>query len=244
MHTHFLGNRLGRWLAVALLALMSATTARAQLTGPKTIPGDYATVAAAITALNAQGVGAGGVTFNIAAGYSETAANLVVTATGTAANPIVFQKSGTGTNPIITAGVGVSTTVDAVIALAGADYVTFNGLDVAENAANTTATTQMEFGYALARASATDGAQFNTIRNCVVTLAKTNTATIGIAGLASTTANTTAVPATSAAGANSGNKIYGNVVTNSLTGIYLAVAEPAAAASTRQGKFLSKGKDK
>ncbi|GAB3859724.1 hypothetical protein GCM10028822_36720 [Hymenobacter terrigena] len=230
MHTPFLSNRLGRWLAVTLLALLSATSARAQLTGTKAIPGDYSTVAAAISALNAQGVGAGGVTFNVAAGYTETAANLVITATGTAANPIVFQKSGTGANPLITAGVGVSTSVDAVIALAGSDYVTFNGLDVAESAANTTTTTQMEFGYALARASATDGAQFNTIRNCVVTLNKTNTATIGIAGLASTVANTTAVPATSAAGANSGNKIYGNVVTNSLVGIYLAAGSATAVA--------------
>ena len=36
----------------------------AQLTGTKTVPGDYATVAAAITALNTSGVGAGGVIFN------------------------------------------------------------------------------------------------------------------------------------------------------------------------------------
>ena len=81
MHIPFLSNRLGRWLAVALLALMSATTARAQLTGSKTIPGDYATVAAAITALNAQGVGAGGVTVNVAAGYTETFASPTAGAT-------------------------------------------------------------------------------------------------------------------------------------------------------------------
>jgi hypothetical protein len=241
MHTFFLSNRLSRWLAVAVLALLAAPAAQAQLSGAKAIPGDYATVAAAISALNGQGVGPGGVTFNIAAGYTETFGSPTagaITATGTAANPIVFQKSGAGANPKITAGVGTSTTVDAIISLAGSDYVTFDGLDVAESAANTTATTQAEFGYALARASATDGAQFNIIRNCVVTLAKTNPATIGIAGLASTTANTTAVPATSPAGANSGNKVHGNVVTNSLIGIYFAAGSATAIANYDQNNEI------
>lgn len=241
MHTSSLRNRLSRWLAVAVLALLAAPAARAQLSGAKAIPGDYATVAAAITALNTQGVGPGGVTFNIAAGYAETFGSPTagaITATGTAANPIVFQKSGAGANPRITAGVGTSTTVDAIISLAGSDYVTFDGLDLAESAANTTATTQAEFGYALARASATDGAQFNVIRNCVVTLNKTNTATIGIAGLASTTANTTAVPATSTAGANSGNKVYGNVVSNSLIGIYFAAGSATTIANYDQNNEI------
>jgi len=53
---------------------------RHSLQAYKTIPGSYATRAAAITNLNAQGVGAGGVTFNVVAGYTETAANLLITA--------------------------------------------------------------------------------------------------------------------------------------------------------------------
>ncbi|MBU6119607.1 T9SS type A sorting domain-containing protein [Hymenobacter siberiensis] len=241
MHTPFLSNRLGRWLAVTLLALMSATTARAQLTGTKAIPADYATVAAAITALNAQGVGAGGVTFNVPAGYSETFASPTagaITATGTAANPILFQKSGTGANPKITAGVGTTTNLDAIISLSGSDYVTIDGLDVAENAANTTATTQMEFGYALFRPSATDGCQFNTIRNCVVTLNKTNTGTIGIYGAPSTAASATAVAATATSGANTSNRVYGNVVTNSLTGIYFAASSSTTTANYDQNNEI------
>ncbi|MCC3159929.1 T9SS type A sorting domain-containing protein [Hymenobacter sp. 15J16-1T3B] len=206
-------------MAALLLTLLGSSSAWAQLTGTKAIPGDYASLSAAITDLNTAGVGAGGVTFNVAAGYTETAANLTITATGTAANPIVFQKSGTGANPLLTAGVGTSTSLDGVIRLSGADYVTFDGIDVAENAANTTATTQMEFGYALMRASATDGSQNNIIRNCVVTLNKTNTATIGIAGVSFTTASSTAVAATSPAGANSNNLVYGNVVSNAAKGI-------------------------
>jgi hypothetical protein len=221
MRESLLSNRLGRWLAGAGLVVLASPSAHAQLTGPKTIPGSYATLAAAITDLNAQGVGAGGVTFNVAAGYTETAANLLITASGTAANPIVFQKSGSGANPLITAGVGASTTLDFVIGLSGADYVTFNGLDVAESAANATATTQMEFGYALFRASATDGCQNVAISNATITLNKTNVATVGIWGANSAATATTAITATSAAGANSAIKLNGNTIANSFVGIYL-----------------------
>ena len=91
------------------LALVITSATFGQLTGIKNIPGsgganDYATISAAITALNSAGVGSGGVTFNVAASYTETiTAPLSVTATGTLANPIVFQKSGSGANPLITA---------------------------------------------------------------------------------------------------------------------------------------------
>ena len=84
---------------------------RAQLTGTKTIPGDYATVEAAITDLNAQGVGSGGVTFNVAAGHTETFSDPLVgtiTATGTQTDQIIFQKSGGGANPLITAALNPS----------------------------------------------------------------------------------------------------------------------------------------
>ncbi|RZL07651.1 MAG: hypothetical protein EOO62_16735, partial [Hymenobacter sp.] len=234
-------HRLGRWLAGVLLVLLTTVSAQAQLTGTRTIPGDYASLAAAITDLNTQGVGAGGVTFNIAAGYAETFASPTagaITATGTSANPIVFQKAGTGANPTITAGVGTSATVDAIISLAGSDYVTLNGLSLSENAANTTATTQMEFGIALFRASATDGSQFNTIRNCVVTLNKTNAGSTGIYGAPSASASATAVTATATSGANSGNKVYGNVVTNAMIGIYFAAGSSTAIANYDQNNEI------
>ena len=71
----------------ALFTLLFAGSANAQLSGPKYIPGDYATVTAAIAALNGAGVGAGGVTFNVAANYTETiTATLSITATGTSGN--------------------------------------------------------------------------------------------------------------------------------------------------------------
>ncbi|MEO8211385.1 MAG: hypothetical protein ABI840_12570, partial [bacterium] len=104
----------------------------AQLTGTKTIPGTYATLTVAITDLNAQGVGGGGVTFNVAAGYTEMASNLVIAFTinaPTAANQVIFQKSGAGANPLITAAPGVSVSFDGIIKLSGTDYITFNGID-------------------------------------------------------------------------------------------------------------------
>ena len=89
-------------LAVVLM-LLSTSNLLAQLTGTKTIPGNYATLTAAVADLNTQGVGTGGVTFNVASGYTQSiTAPIIITATGTAANPIVFQKTGTGANPVIT----------------------------------------------------------------------------------------------------------------------------------------------
>ncbi len=118
-----------RTILIVLLVLLSQC-AQAQLTGTKTIPGDYATVSAAITSLNSAGVGAGGIIFNITAGYTETiTAPLSITATGTSANQIVFQKSGAGANPLVTSyttGTGTPGTAvqDGIWNLIGSDYVT------------------------------------------------------------------------------------------------------------------------
>ena len=196
-----------------------------QLTGVKTIPGSYATVAAAISALNTAGVGAGGVTFNIAAGYTETFSSptdgYITTNTGTATNPIVFQKSGAGANPKITAGVGTGT-MDAIICLNGVQYIRFNGIDVYENAANTTNTSRMEWGYAILKASATQGSQNITIENCTISLSQTYTATYGIYANNHTISSTTELTITAATGQNSYNKFYGNTITNCYNGINLS----------------------
>ena len=77
----------------------------AQLSGNYTIPGtSFATVKAAFDSLNLVGVGSGGVTFNINADYTESISDsvLILTATGTVSDPIIFQKSGVGVNPLIT----------------------------------------------------------------------------------------------------------------------------------------------
>ena len=194
----------------------------AQLSGTKTIPTDYASVAAFVTDVNTQGVGAGGVTLNVPAGHTETlTGKITLTATGTAANPIIIQKSGAGANPKLTSYVGTvatpSVVADGFFVLAGSDYVTIDGIDLQESAANTTTTTVMEFGYGLFLASATNGSQNNTIQNCVITLnrlqntgwtAPGHNGSTGIAVLNGLATTSGAVTITAASGSNSNNKFY------------------------------------
>lgn len=196
----------------------------AQLTGTKTIPGDYATITAAVTDLNTVGVGLGGVTFNVAAGYTESNVNVVLTCTTnppTAQNPITFQKSGAGANPLLTAGVGVSTTVDGIFKLNGVSYVTIDGIDLQESAGNTDATTQMEWGYALVKQSGVLACQFTVIKNCIVTLNKSNANSCGIYIGNHLATSTTALTVSNFRGTTSYNKFYNNTVQNCFIGIQL-----------------------
>jgi hypothetical protein len=220
-------------LLTVLFFLFTSLISNAQLSGTKSIPGDYATITAAVTDLNVQGVGGGGVIFNVSAGYTETlSGKIVMTATGTAANPIVFRKNGAGANPVLTSYTGTvatpSVVSDGFWVLAGSDYVTIEGIDLLENAANTTTTTVMEFGFGLFKFSATDGSQNNTIKNCTITLNRvSNTAwsapghngTTGIAVLNGLYTATGALTVTSAAGSNSFNKFYSNTIQNCNAGI-------------------------
>ncbi len=141
-----------------------------QLTGVKAIPGDFPSIASAVLALNTQGVGSGGVIFNIQAGFSETFPSSSagrITATGTESNPIVFQKLGSGPNPVVTAGTGTSNAIDGIFVLAGSDYVTFDGIDVKGDMWHTT-----DWGFALLKRqnmAPFDGCQNNVIRNCTIT---------------------------------------------------------------------------
>ncbi|WP_123985276.1 Ig-like domain-containing protein [Taibaiella soli] len=243
------------------LCLVGATTAaRAQLSGTLSVPGSsYPTIASVVSALNTQGVGTGGVTVNVAAGYTETlTATLSLTATGTSANPIIFQKSGTGANPIVTAysntsgtATAASATPDGIWNFVGSDYVTIDGINLAENSANNTAaaaaSTQvaaagilMEYGYAFFKASATDGAQNNTIKNCTITLNRLNWTAAGSSSpffpgatgieMVNCTPATTQASLTVAApsGASSNNKFYSNTVQNCNTGIALSGYAAAA----------------
>lgn len=170
-------------LLIALVFLLTTAVGYAQLIGVKTIPGDYNNIASAIDALNEQGVGTGGVTFNVTAGYTETfttsADGIITTITSSESNPIFFMKSGTGPNPIITAALHTgSAETDGVFILSGTDYVTFDGIDVQENTLNTGNKT--EWGYAVLMASSTDASQFISIRNCSISLDKTNLLSKGI----------------------------------------------------------------
>ncbi|MBK8363126.1 MAG: lamin tail domain-containing protein [Bacteroidetes bacterium] len=211
------------------------------LAGTYAIPGtgctDFATIAASVIYMNTYGI-AGAVTFNVAGGHTETANPLtngiVMTATGTSTNTITYQKSGAGANPKVTAfgggtGTSSSATPNGIWSLVGSDYVTIDGIDLQDN--NTVNPAAMEFGYGLFKASATNGAQNNTIKNCVVTLNRVNNASgsgpmvegsIGINVVNSTnTAAVTSLTPTTVDGTNSNNKFYGNTIQNVNYGIVI-----------------------
>jgi len=223
-----------RKLTITTVLLLFVAFSFGQLTGIKTIPGDYPTIADAVVDLNNQGVGPGGVVFNVAAGYTETITSRInLTATGTSNSPIVFQKDGSGPNPRITAYTGTATpsssTPDGIWAIVGSDYVTIDGIDLYDP--NTTNPATMEYGYGIFKENATNGAQYNTIKNCNIILNRANNASgsgpmvegsVGILIINSTpTAATTALTITTPSGANSYNKIYSNTIENCNYGIVL-----------------------
>ncbi len=211
--------------AVAVDEISLVTAAPVPLTGIKTIDNTIATggnnynsFGAAISALNTNGVGAGGVTFNVTAGQTFTEYPPIITTTGTAANPIIFQKSGVGANPIAqgTGGVG---TIDSFFDIPGGDYFTFDGIDIKDNPANANNTTRMEYGFLVRNASATNGATNNTFKNSTITLQRVNTTSIGILQTTNTLGG--GVAATSTGGANSDNKYYNITIQNAYSGVYL-----------------------
>jgi GEVED domain-containing protein/putative BNR repeat neuraminidase len=203
--------------------------------GVYTIPGNYAHFSLAIADLNARGTYAP-VTFNVQPGFIDTAVNLVITRSGTSANPIVFKNASSDNplsslssgkdnplvNPLIVAGTGTGTT-DGIIKLSGADYITFDGIDLQENPANTTTTTWMEWGYALLKPDGTNGCQNVTIKNCVITLNKSNVNTLaaGIYSANHSPTSTGTFVVTTTAGANSNNLFLNNSISNSYNGYYL-----------------------
>ncbi|HCB63205.1 MAG TPA: hypothetical protein DHV29_01740 [Bacteroidales bacterium] len=220
-------------LLLFCMALWTFGMSYGQLSGIKAIPGDYATITAAVTDLNTVGVGPGGVTFNVAAGYTEsTTAEIVVTATGTATDPIIFQKdpAGVGANPLITrtdAGVNTTSTAgglgDAVITISAGDYITFDGIDV------TAPVSTIEYGYFTTK-TATDACKFLTIKNSNITMFKgTSGYVFGIYISNGTTSvsSSTGVTVTALSGATENTTIIGNTISNVHAGIY---ARGAAAA--------------
>ena len=221
----------------------SFSSLKAQLSGTKTIPTDYASIAAFVTDLNTVGVGAGGVTLNVATGYAETApaGGFLITATGTVANPITIIGTGGAPLPIITASAAltVGNLNDAIFKIQGGDYVTISNLDLRENAANTVTAaatnTMTEWGIALLYLTTTDGAQNCSIIGNTITLNRTYQNTFGIYSNSTHALGTitTSATATTATGGNSGLKIYSNAISNVNQGI--VVVGPTAAADHNDG---------
>ena len=194
----------------------------AQLCGTYTIPGNYPSISSAIAALNSSGISCP-VIFLVSAGYKETAANLTINPiTGsTFYNRVSFQKSGSGANPKIRAGIGTGS-YDGIIKFNGASNVTFDGIDVSDTVTNTNTTTAMEWGYALLRPDAIHGCQYDTIRNCKITLnASVSIATSWGIYAKNMTLTGGGITPTALSGTTSYNAFVSNYITNTYGGIYL-----------------------
>lgn len=219
-----------RFAALTIALMLTGVGATfAQLSGTKTIGsgGDYATFTLAINDLNSQGVTSPGVTFNVTAGATFNENPPAITATGTSAAPIVFQRNGAGANPLVvpsTVGTLAPTAFgnngDAIFRIVGGDYITFNGINVSDNGAFADATERFEYGYLLSKVDGTNGPKNITIRNSTITLDKTTPHGSGIY-LSNLDGSGTAVTVTDIGGRSESIKIFNNSISNSYHGVQL-----------------------
>ncbi|MBA3901782.1 MAG: hypothetical protein H0X62_16535, partial [Bacteroidetes bacterium] len=187
------------------------------LTGIKTVPGNYLTIKIAVDSLNLYGVGTGGVIINVAAGHVENSCGILLTATGTASNPIVFQKSGMGNNPLIHATTGCGTG-NYIFGFSGSDFVTIDGINLNRDESS------IAFGYLFYVASNLNGCQNNIIKNCSIEFSLLITGT-GIRFFNLTPLNQPTY-AIHFSGSHSYNKIYNNTITNPSIGIEFTGTPP------------------
>ena len=200
----------------------NATTFPTALNGVYTINSGQATggtnftsFADAVNTLNTLGV-SGSVTFNVFAGQSWSALcttsnpyGYKITRTGTAANPITFQRIGNGANPLLNI-TGSSATTDAGIWLYGVSYITFNGIDIVD--LGSSSTNWLDYGIYLYSGSATSGCLYNTFKNSTITLNRSNTYSYLIYG---------GSVATQLSGSNSYNTFQNLTLQKAYRGIYL-----------------------
>ena len=200
--------------------------------------GNYKNFASAVNDLSgsartdggpAHGPGVSGrVTFRVAAGavFNESTLTINIPSNKpTGANPVVFKKWGAGGNPQINV-TGTSSNYDAGFLLVGTDYTTFDGLTIID--AGTSSSNYTDIGFALARASTTDGCQYDTIRNCTISLNQANINTssssywgsVGIYQGDRNAAWTGGYDPTSASGEHSYNSYYNNTILNVMVGVY------------------------
>jgi hypothetical protein len=222
--------------------------------GNYSIPGCFTTVAAAASYLNTNGVsGSGIVQFDVASGHTETAPSTGIVingngtagslATGTANLQILFKKSGSGANPKITAPTWTAGgNTDGIIKIVGGDYITFDGFTLEENPLNTVVTTgatntMTEIGIGLFLSAANNGAQNNTVKNCVISLNNSFPNSIGIFSTCASSSTNTNLSATSSAGTNSFNKIQSNSISNVAYGIYF-ITMPVTATVNETGNEI------
>jgi Ig-like domain CHU_C associated len=215
-----------RWL-ICLAVLMGfwTTNAKAQVTtnSGSGLAASYPSLAAAITDLNLATISSPVVITLTASETAPAGTGYYITATGSVSNTIIINGAGF----TVTAGANtVAGNMDAIFKIVGGDFITIQNFIMVENTvANTVTTagatnTMTEAGVLLIHASATDGAQNNTIQGNTITLSAAYANSVGILSTsASTTTNAspganTTLDATSTAGTNSSNKVYSNTISS------------------------------
>ena len=188
------------------------------------LSGTYPNLDAAIIALNTRTNITGPVTIALNAGFPQTTpmGGYTITAIlvgASAANTVTFAGNANTITAFTPQAIGNLN--DAIFKIIGSDFVTIQNFVMQENALNVTNTpatsnNMTEWGVALLRASITDGAQNNTIKNNTISLNRTYTNTFGVYSNVrhSATAPTSTVDITNVSGSNFGNKIYNNAINN------------------------------
>ncbi len=226
-------------LIIFSLCMVFGLSSNAQMSGTYSVPTTFTSLAAAINSVSAT-TPLGPIIIEVAAGYIEQApfGGYTLTAKGSAATPITFKKNGVGANPLLIAFSGGTNTPatnfqDGVWQLKGSDYITIDGIDILDTNSFNPAT--MEYGYGLLSASlsGTNGCQYNTIKNCNISLNRINNTfspgnnmskdgSVGIEVMVcSTISHTNIITTYSASGTNSFNKFYNNTIQNCNIGIAL-----------------------
>ena len=225
---------------ILFVAMFSFVQGNSQVTtdGGSGLNTTYPSLAAAVTALNSATITAP-VTITLTASETAPAGGYSITASGTSANPITILGGGfTLTAPAQTSGL----LNDAIIKIIGGDYITIQNFTLSERVFTPAAAdmaagtnTMTEWGVALLYATTTNGAQNVTIQNNTITLNRNYQNTFGIYANAthSATSISTSATATTAAGGNSGMKVYSNTISNVNMGI--VVVGPTAAADANTG---------
>ncbi|MCX6305637.1 MAG: T9SS type A sorting domain-containing protein [Bacteroidetes bacterium] len=229
-----------------IASLLIFSSGFAQITGTKNIPGDYTTLASAISDLNTQGVGNGGVTLNLLAGNPQTApaGGYVVGGTGSAVlttSKELAQVTIQGNGNTITAYTPQATgsVNDAIFKIIGGDFITIQGFVLQENSSNTavtpaTSNNMTEFGIAVFYVTQTDGSKNVTIQNNTITLNRTYQNSFGIYSSVrhSPTAMTTIADITSLSGSNENLHVYTNNISNVNEGIVVVGSSTIAYMNT------------
>ena len=244
--------RTGRLLSctrIVVLALLSTTFFASSGFAQVAVTGDtnttpnlattYTSLANAITALNGVTAISGPVVITLTGNETAPAGGYAInftsgTPTGAStSNNITIQGSGstiTAFTPQTSGNLN-----DAIFKLIGADFITIQNFTMQENAANTTTASgtnnMTEWGVALLYKTTTDGASNNIIQNNTISLNRSYSNTFGIYSNVrhSSTAPTSTADITTAPGANSNNKVYGNSISNVDKGIVFVGSSTAAA---------------